>query len=64
MNKRRNLRVFVKADSNGEMVPSVLIYRKQKPKEGNWIELNASLCCTSTTTTTTSSTTTTTTTEA
>jgi len=48
-----NLRAFVRIKENGEVIPSSLILRKQKPKNGRWIEIVSNVCCTTTSTTTT-----------
>ena len=61
---RKDLKAYVRYDGSGRVVPGSLILRRQKPKVGNWTEIQAYECCnpTTTTTTSTSSTTTTTTT--
>ena len=63
---RKDLKAYVRYDGSGRVVPGSLILRRQKPKVGNWTEIQAYECCnpTTTTTTSTSSTTTTTTTAA
>jgi len=61
-NPKNDLKAFARLDGNNRLVAGSLIYRKNKPKVGNWLEIQPSLCCTTTTTTTSSSTTTTTTT--
>jgi hypothetical protein len=63
-NNRKDLKAYVRYDGSGRVVAGSLILRRQKPKVGNWVEIQAYECCnpTTTTTTSTSSTTTTTTT--
>ena len=66
MANQRDLKAFVRYDGSGRVVAGSLILRKQKPKVGNWQEIQAYECCnyvpTTTTTTTVAPTTTTTTT--
>jgi hypothetical protein len=66
MANQRDLKAFVRFDGSGRVVAGSLILRKQKPKVGNWQEIQAYECCnyvpTTTTTTTVAPTTTTTTT--
>ena len=59
-NKR--LKAYVRFDGSGRIVPSSLILQRNKPKVGNWQEIDAYECCNYTTTTTTSTATPTTTT--
>ena len=59
-NKR--LKAYVRFDGSGRVVPSSLILQRNKPKVGNWQEIDAYECCNYTTTTTTSTATPTTTT--
>jgi uncharacterized protein (TIGR02145 family) len=47
------LKAFVRFDGSGRIVPSSLILQSNKPKVGNWKEVNSSECCNYTTTTTT-----------
>lgn len=63
-NNRKDLKAYVRYDGSGRVVAGSLILRRQKPKVGKWVEIQAYECCnpTTTTTTSTSSTTTTTTT--
>jgi hypothetical protein len=63
-NKR--LKAYVRFDGSGRVVSSSLILQRNKPKVGNWQEIDAYECCnyTTTTTSTTSTSTTTTTTTA
>ena len=62
MANQRNLKAFVRFDGSGRVVAGSLILRKQKPKVGNWQEIQAYECCNPTTTTTTTAAPTTTTT--
>lgn len=48
---KRNLKAYVKYDGNGKLISSTLIWRKNKPKVGNWIEITGYECCNTTTTT-------------
>lgn len=50
-NKR--LKAYVRFDGSGRVVPSSLILQRNKPKVGNWQEIDAYECCNYTTTTTT-----------
>ena len=59
---RKDLKAYVRYDGSGRVVPGSLILRRQKPKVGNWTEIQAYECCNPTTTTTTSTSSTTTTT--
>jgi hypothetical protein len=58
---RKDLKAYVRYDGNGRVVAGSLILRRQKPKVGNWVEIQAYECCNPTTTTTTSTSSTTTT---
>lgn len=40
-----NLKAFVRIDANKRVVPSSLVLRKSKPKNGNWFEIDANTCC-------------------
>ena len=60
-NNRRDLKAYVRYDGSGRVVAGSLILRRQKPKVGNWVEIQAYECCNPTTTTTTSTSSTTTT---
>jgi len=51
------LRVFVKLDRAGNVVPGILLSRVKQPKSGRWLEIIANVCCTTTSTTTTTTTT-------
>lgn len=53
----RELKAFVRLDGQNRVIGGSLIYRRNKPKVGNWIQISASECCdldfpTTTTTTT------------
>lgn len=64
---KRELKLFLRIDGSGRTVSGSGIWRKKKPKVGNWTEVQAYNCCvfsTTTTTTTAAPTTTTTTTGA
>lgn len=52
-----NLKAFVRIDGSGQVVAGSLILQANKPKVGNWREIDSKLCCnpTSTTSTTTTS---------
>lgn len=58
---RKDLKAYVRYDGSGRVVAGSLILRRQKPKVGNWVEIQAYECCNPTTTTTTSTSSTTTT---
>jgi hypothetical protein len=63
---RRPLKAFVRYDGTGRVIAGSLILQANKPKVGNWQEIDAYECCNPTTTTTSTTvapTTTTTTTE-
>ena len=45
----RPLKAFVRFDGNGKVVSSSLIWRKNKPKVGNWKEIQGYECCNSVT---------------
>ena len=63
MSTNKKLKAYVRLDGQNRVVSSSLIYRLNKPKVGNWMEIVSDVCCTpSTTTTTTIAPTTTTTT--
>jgi hypothetical protein len=53
---KRELKAFVRLDGQGRKVSSSLIYRKNIPKVGQWVQIQAFECCdpwfTTTTTTT------------
>ena len=57
-NSRKDLKAFVRFDGSGRVVPSSLILRKNKPKVGDWKEVQAYECCDPNFPTTTSTTTT------
>jgi hypothetical protein len=57
MANQRNLKAFVRYDGSGRVVAGSLILRKQKPKVGNWQEIQGYACCNGATLTTTVTTT-------
>ena len=61
---KRKLKAFCRIDGSGRVVNSSIVFRKNMPKVGRWIEMAAYQCCnySTTTTTTTAAITTTTTT--
>jgi len=54
---QRNLKAFVRYDCSGRVVAGSLILIKQKPKVGNWQEIQGYECCNGATLTTTVATT-------
>jgi hypothetical protein len=61
---KKDLKAYVRYDGNGRVIAGSLVLRRNKPKVGNWKEIQTYECCepTTTTTTTVAPTTTTTTT--
>ena len=59
---KRPLKAFVRFDGTGRVIAGSLILQANKPKVGNWQEIDAYECCNPTTTTTTTAAPTTTTT--
>jgi hypothetical protein len=59
---KRPLKAFVRYDGTGRVIAGSLILQANKPKVGNWQEIDAYECCNPTTTTTTTAAPTTTTT--
>jgi len=53
MSNKRELKAFMRYDGSGRLVSSSLIWRKNKPKVGKWVEISGYECCNPTTTTTT-----------
>jgi hypothetical protein len=52
---KRELKAFVRYDGSGRLVSNSLIFRKNKPKVGHWVQISGYECCdplTSSTTTT------------
>lgn len=45
MSNKRPLKAFVRYDGSGRAVSSSLIWRKNKPKVGNWKEVQGYECC-------------------
>ena len=54
---QRDLKAYVRYDGSGRVVAGSLILRKQKPKVGNWQEIQGYACCNGATLTTTVTTT-------
>lgn len=50
---KRDLKAYVRFDGTGRIVPGSLVLRRNKPKNGNWKEIQAYECCNPTTTTST-----------
>ena len=50
---KRDLKAYVRYDGSGRVVPSSVILARNKPKVGNWVEIDAYECCNPTTSTTT-----------
>jgi len=48
---KRDLIAYVRLDGSGRVVSNSVIWRKNKPKVGNWIEISGYQCCNFTTTT-------------
>ena len=59
---KRDLKAYVRFDGTGRIIPGSLVLRRNKPKVGNWKEIQGYECCNPTTTTTTTQAPTTTTT--
>lgn len=53
MNKK-NLKLYVRIDGSGRLIPSSSVLRTKMPKVGKWTEVPAYECCNPTTTSTTS----------
>ena len=62
MATNNKLKAFVRFDGTGRVIAGSLILQRNKPKVGNWKEIDANECCNPTTTTTTTAAPTTTTT--
>jgi hypothetical protein len=45
MTTNQKLKAFVRYDGSGRIIPSSLILRKNKPKVGNWVQIQAYECC-------------------
>lgn len=41
----RELKAFVRLDGQNRKISGTLIYRRSKPKVGNWVQISASECC-------------------
>ena len=61
-NNNNKLKAYVRYDGTGRVIAGSLILQRNKPKVGNWQEIDANECCNPTTTTTTTAAPTTTTT--
>ncbi len=49
----RVLKQFIRLDGSGRVIPTSSVWRKNKPKNGNWVQILASECCDLTQSTTT-----------
>lgn len=45
MGAKENLRAFVRLSADKRVVPSSLVLRPNKPKNGNWFEIMTDTCC-------------------
>ncbi len=50
---KRDLKAYSRFDGTGRIVPGSTVLRRNKPKVGDWQEVQAYKCCNTTTTTTT-----------
>lgn len=50
MSNRRDLKAYIRYDQQGRVIAGSLVLRKNKPKVGNWKEVQGYLCCEPTTT--------------
>lgn len=50
---KRDLKAYIAYDGTGRVIPGSLKLARNKPKNGQWEEINAYKCCNPTTTTTT-----------
>lgn len=50
---KRDLKAYVRYDGTGRVIAGSLVLRRNKPKVGNWKEIQTYECCNPTTTTTT-----------
>jgi len=57
MANQSKLKAWVRYDGTGRVISGGPIFQVNKPKVGNWREINANLCCNGTTPTTTTTTT-------
>jgi hypothetical protein len=55
--QRRLLKAFMRLDGQGRSIAGSLVYRKNKPKNGKWVQVQAFECCDLTFPTTTTTTT-------
>lgn len=42
---KKLLKAFVRYDGSGRIIAGSLILRKNKPKTGNWVQIQAYECC-------------------
>lgn len=42
---KRELKAFIRLDGQGRKISASLVYRKNKPKVGNWVQIQAYQCC-------------------
>lgn len=45
MTNKRDLKAYSRFDGTGRIVPGSTVLRRNKPKNGNWIEVQAYECC-------------------
>ena len=45
MSNKKDLKAFVRYDGTGRVIPGSLILQRNKPKVGNWNEIQAYECC-------------------
>lgn len=56
MSNKKDLKAFVRYDGTGRVISGSLILQRNKPKVGNWVEIEAYECCNFVPTTTTTTT--------
>jgi len=44
-NPKSKLKAFVRLDGSGDVIGNSVIYRKQKPRQGRYIEITKNPCC-------------------
>jgi hypothetical protein len=42
---KRDIKAYVRFDGTGRVIPGSLVLRREKPKTGNWKEIQAYECC-------------------
>lgn len=42
---KNNLKNFARLDGLGRLIPGSAVYRKNKPKNGSWLEIPKAVCC-------------------